>query len=402
MNSSLSPLDRVRKAHVAIMQHKEFCMFAGVLACGKTTINEDMNPPTARTNGWDKEYHPKFVDSLDDRELRFLVLHEAMHAAYKHMMVWRDLHEENFQLANVAADHFVNLSLADADPEGAFIRMPKVGVKPDAKYRGWSVKQIFDDLKGQRGEDDGNGKGKGSGGDVEGDGSGLDSHDWDEAGKPSEAEQAQRALEIDRALRQGVMTAKRRGAGNGSTDGLIGDLLKPKVDWREQLREFVQEFCQGRDESTWRKPNRRYIASDIYMPSSISERMDEVVVGIDTSGSCFESGTVTRFASELQAIFDSVKPDTVRVVCWDWGVQTDQSFPDGTFNIPSLKVRGGGGTDGGVLFQHLQEHKSSPQAIIQFTDGYVGDWGSSDVPTLWVITSPNITAPWGRTIHMDV
>lgn len=400
MSTFLTPLDRVKKAHVAIMNHREFCMFAGVLACGKTTINETMNPPTARTNGWDKEYHPDFVKKLDDRELRFLVLHEAMHAAYKHMMVWRPLYEENAQLTNVAADAFINLSLTDSDPDESFIKMPKCGVPPMPKYRGWSVKQIFDDLK-QQSQDQGQGQGQGQGDDGDGHG-GLDSHDWDEAGKPSEAEQAQRALEIDRALRQGVMTAKRRGAGNGSTDGLIGDLLKPKVDWREQLREFVQEFCQGRDESTWRKPNRRYIASGIYMPSSISERMDEVVVGIDTSGSCFESGTVTRFASELQAIFDSVKPDTVRVVCWDWGVQTDQSFPDGTFNIPSLKVRGGGGTDGGVLFQHLQEHKSSPQAIIQFTDGCVGDWGSSDVPTLWVITEPSIRAPWGRTIHMTV
>lgn len=389
MSKSMTPLDRVKKAHVAIMNHKEFCMFAGVLACGKTTINPDMQPPTARTNGWDKEYHPDFVAKLDDAELRFLVLHEAMHAAYKHLMVWRELHKENPMLANVAADYFVNTSLHDAAPDGAFIRFPRVGgIPPTPKYRGWSVKQIFDDLKQNGG---------GGGG-----GEGLDNHDWDAAQEPSDAEREMRATEIDRALRQGVMTAKRRGRGAGGLDGVVGDLLQPKVDWREQLREFVQEFCTGRDESTWRKPNRRYLADDVYMPSAISARMDEVVVGIDTSGSCFEGGTVTRFASELQAIFDSVKPDTVRVVCWDYGVQSDQSFPDGSFNIPDLKIRGGGGTDGSVLFKHLDKHKSSPQAIIQFTDGHVGEWGETSVPTLWVITEPGIRAPWGRTIHMTV
>ena len=30
----MEPIDRIRKAHIAIMQHKKACVYAGVLACG--------------------------------------------------------------------------------------------------------------------------------------------------------------------------------------------------------------------------------------------------------------------------------------------------------------------------------------------------------------------------------
>jgi len=174
------------------------------------------------------------------------------------------------------------------------------------------------------------------------------------------------------------------------------------VDWRQQLREFVQEQCQGRDESTWRKPNRRYIGDDVYMPSMISETMGELVVGMDTSGSCFDGTVISAFASEMKAIIESVRPDKTRAVYWDSDVNGEQVFEGDQFAVSNLRPKGGGGTDGSVLFDYLREKSIRPQAIVQFTDGYVGDWGRSDVPTLWVVISPNISAPWGRTIHMEV
>lgn len=53
------------------------------------------------------------------------------------------------------------------------------------------------------------------------------------------------------------------------------------------------------------------------------------------------------------------------------------------------------------MFDYLKEKNLSPQAIVQFTDGYVGDWGRTTIPTLWAVTS-NLTAPFGTTIHLDI
>ena len=68
--------ERVTAGHISIMRSKEFCMFSGVLSLGKITFTEDI--PTAQTNGRDVSYNPKFLDTLNQQELTFIILHEAI------------------------------------------------------------------------------------------------------------------------------------------------------------------------------------------------------------------------------------------------------------------------------------------------------------------------------------
>ena len=382
--------DRIKKAHIAIMQHKEFCAMSGILACGKVKVTTEV--PTACTNGWDVMYNPDFVteNMKDDAELRLLVLHEAMHKAYRHTTVWKYLADMNHQLTNIAMDHFVNLSLITTDAGAGFIKMPANGIQPNPKYKGWSVLQIYTDLEDE--DDDKRGKG------------GFDEHDFSGSGgegdgdMPSDQEIED---EIGRAIRQGEMIRKQRSKdGSGSEDGMFGDLLAPKVDWRKALRDFVTETCSGRDESSWARPNRRYLAEDVYMPTMMGVTLRELVIGFDTSGSIFGGAEMTRFVSEIATIIDNVKPSKVHVIYWDTGIAGHQEFEDGGFAVQNLKVKGGGGTNGSVLFDYLRKKNIKPNAIVQFTDGYVGDWGHTDVPTLWAV-STDLTAPFGTTIKLE-
>jgi predicted metal-dependent peptidase len=79
-------------------------------------------------------------------------------------------------------------------------------------------------------------------------------------------------------------------------------LTEAKVDWREALREFVTSFCMDKDESTWRRPSRRWIDQEVYMPSVVGESVGRIVLGIDMSGSIGAEeigqflGEVERFA----------------------------------------------------------------------------------------------------------
>ena len=386
----MNALDRIKRAHVSIMKDLKFCPFAGVLACGDIKITTDI--PTACTDGWNRMYNPDFVGTLNDAELNMLVLHEAVHVAYRHLHVWQSLFKEDARLANIAADHFVNLALLDTDAEVGFIKMPKVGIQPEDQYRGKSVRQIFDMLKqdpppegGQSGSD------------------GMDSHDWGSGEGKTPAQEQAMADEIQRALRQGESIRRKiAGAGSKGSDGLIGDLLAPTVDWRKMLRDFITETCAGRDESSWRRPNRRYLGEDIYMPTMIGTTMTELVIGMDTSGSCFGGSEMTRFVSELTTIIGDIKPTKCHVVYWDSEVVGMQTFEDGQFAVQALTPKGGGGTDGSVLFDYLRDKRIAPQAIVQFTDGYVGQWGRADCPTLWAISTASISAPFGTTIHITV
>ena len=67
----MNTLDRIRKAHVAIMSHKTWCAYSALLACGKVEVKDDCR--SAYTDGWNVVYGPAFVESLNDRQLRLLV-----------------------------------------------------------------------------------------------------------------------------------------------------------------------------------------------------------------------------------------------------------------------------------------------------------------------------------------
>jgi len=182
-----------------------------------------------------------------------------------------------------------------------------------------NAKQVFDILKQEK--KDGTGAfGPGQPGQQGGDGAGLDEHDWDGAKELSKEEQDKLGKEIDQAIRQGQIAAqKMHGKGGGNTMRELAELLEAKVDWRELLREFVSAICAGRDQSSWRRPNRRFLSTDTYMPSLVSERVGHLVIGVDTSGSIDDSD-LARFLSEVKEIAERVTPDKVDLLYWDGAV----------------------------------------------------------------------------------
>ena len=260
----LSAEKRIERTHVMLMRDKDFCLFSGVFMVGKVEVSDVI--PTACTNGKDVVYGRAFVDGLNDKELAFLVLHEAMHKAYRHLMVWQKIAKENPLLANLAMDYVINLQLVDYNKPDV-IQMPRdkdgnlMGAL-DEKYRGMDTKQVYDLLKQEMENQPESGDGDGQGQEGQGDGKSkcLDDHDWENAQEMSEEEKEKLAGEIDQALREGAMLA---GKMNGNLSKEMDELLHPKVDWKEALREFIKTAMMGNDRSTWRKPHKRYIGMNL-------------------------------------------------------------------------------------------------------------------------------------------
>ena len=279
MMGNLTPDQRVQKAVIDIMANLKYRALVGVLMIGARRVEHDAQRcPTAYTNGKDEVYGADFIADLNDRQLRFLVLHEVYHKLYRHLTTWQHLYKENAQLANMACDYVINCKLVD-DNADLFATMDgklSIGCYDD-KYRGWDSAQVFNDLK-KNPPPQGQGSGVSGGTNT---GNGFDEHGWDDASDMTAEEQRDLAREIDEAVRQGALAAGKLGSG---ADRDMVELLQPQVDWREVLRDFVQTTCQGNDYSTWRRPNRRYIGAGIYLPSGISESIGEIVVAIDTSG----------------------------------------------------------------------------------------------------------------------
>jgi predicted metal-dependent peptidase len=225
----------------------------------------------------------------------------------------------------------------------------------------------------------------------------MDEHDWDGAKEMTKEEKESLANEVDQALRQGAILA---GKLSGNVPREVADALTPKVDWREALREFVTSHCADRDESTWRRPARRWISEDVYMPSSISTAVGRIVVGIDMSGS-IDAAQVGQFLGELKAICETVKPDGIDLLYWDTDVCQHEIYDGVDIQniLQSTKPRGGGGTDPQCIPNYIKAKNLKPECAVVLTDGYVSRWGDGwSCPVLWGITTENITAQVGKSV----
>lgn len=386
---------RLSKVKISIMRNPKFALWSGLMTVGKTSVVEDI--PSACTNGRDEQYGREFIKKLDDKELAFVVLHETLHKAYRHMITWKKLHDEDHRLANLACDYVINLQLRDMDKDELLLAMPKTpDGKPlgaiDERFRGMNAKQVFDILKEE--QDEGGGGG----------GEGFDEHDWEGAKALSEEEKKQLEKEVDQAIRQGIIAEQKVvGKGGGRMGRDLADLVEPKVDWRDVLREFVKATCNAKDTSSWRRVNRRYLSGDVYMPSLIGERVGHLVIGIDTSGSVGNK-ELGEFLSEVQSIAKDVHPDKVDLIYWDGEVAGHEEYSSSQVDsiIDSTKPKGGGGTDPTCVMEYMKEKAIKPEAIIMLTDGYIGNWGDEwNAPILWTIVGNNRDyAPVGKTIHV--
>jgi len=411
VRSKLPAEKRIELVHVSLMREKTFAFFAGLFMVGSTTVTDQKI--TAGTNGRDAVYGREFVDSLTDKELAFLVMHENMHKCYRHLTIWKALDDIDRNITNAACDFVINIQLYDMDPEEKFIAFPRSKVTGDREglfdeqYRGMDTKQVFDILikkkkeGGQRGR-----KVKGDGtnrqpvdmfDDEDGD-VGFDNHDWDGAKQLSEEEKKQLDREVEQAIRQGGIYAGKFG---GKTPREIGELLNPKVDWREVLQRFARSNIKDRDSISWRKAHKNFLWQDIILPSILGKRVKSLLLAMDTSGSV-EGQLLTEFLSEMNGLVKSVGIDRLDIVYWDAEIQAHEIFTGGVKDIVHrTNPKGGGGTNPDVVVDLIVEKQLKPDAIIMLSDGYMHTnkekWAVITKPTLWcIIGNDNYEVPNGQ------
>lgn len=387
---------RIERTHVQLMKHRNFCLFSGLFMVGRVSVDDDLE--TACTNGVDVRYGRQFVDRLNDKQLAFLILHETMHKAYRHLVVWESLHRKDSMVANAACDYVINLQIQDYDPNHEMTEMPvdkngEVMGLIDEKYRGMDSAQVFKLIYEENG-------GGGSGG------KGFDDHDWDGAKEATAEEKEKVAKEIESALRQGSILAGKMG-GNVSRE--LQDLLTPKVDWKEALRDFVKTTTQGKDQTTWKRLHKRYIGMDIIMPSSYDEKVGSIVVGVDTSGS-IGGEELAQFLGEVKSICDEVSPEKIDLLYWDTEVAGHETYQGTELCnlVESTQAKGGGGTDPDCVPAYMKKEDLKPECVIMLTDGYLGSdkakWSEITMPTMWCIKGNsrfNSDTVVGKIVHVE-
>ena len=334
-------------------------------------------------------FDPEFVGRLDNRELKFLMLHEVMHCVLKHCTRGRG---KLRLLYNVACDIVVNSFVLSAMGFETFTLDGEavMHLAPDGREgRFYSAEEVYMQLLDET-EDrlqqfiDAT----------------PDTHDiWEKI----RGDQLLEEVWNGHILNEGKVA----GFGSGIPQGLsrvVEDVFKaPKIDWRQLLRDLLQNDSY---DYTFSPPDRRF-ANDMALPSfqenAESARVEHVWFLVDTSGSV-DVHALSVALAEIRDAIEQVGTLCGEVSFFDSEVTTPTPF-ESVEEFQKITPVGGGGTSFCEIFRYMKKHydEELPKAVIILTDGYADFPDESEgenTLVIWLIVNSPVNPPWGETIHI--
>lgn len=135
-----------------------------------------------------------------------------------------------------------------------------------------------------------------------------------------------------------------------------------KYDWRDELRDAIDKFA--RDDYTQMPPNKKFLSSGIYLPSSTSETFN-LVIAIDSSGS-IDDKALSEFLDEINSLMLSIAKYKIDVLVCDYKIRLHKVFYSGEFL--DIEVDGGGATDFRPVFEFIDKNLFNTKLLVYFSD----------------------------------
>ena len=166
-------------------------------------------------------------------------------------------------------------------------------------------------------------------------------------------------------------------------DSLVKEMLKPEINWKEALSQFVTKTLGG--EHSWSRCSRHALARGHYLPGKTDMKIKAALI-LDTSGSYF--GDLPKFLAEFKALVESFGKYEITLIQCDAEVQDVKEYDaDTPMEFDKFQAKGGGGSDFRPAFKKLRELGDDFNCCITFTDGYITmPTYPPPYPTLFVLT----------------
>lgn len=344
---------------------------------------------TVGTDGSTLWYDPDATAQWSDQELEGVVAHEIGHCAFGHM--WRRGSRDKDRW-NQAADHAVNhILLSDG-----FV-LPK-GHLAAPQFKNMSAEAVYAHMPQTRRSntlDDHN---------VWENNPESDGNDGNKSGESGNNESGAQTGDQDNSERgwkqrvaQAAQQARMQGKLPGWAEELVGELLRPQVDWTEILRDLIQSTVKNDYSLT--PFSKRYMWVPLYMPSVRGEEL-EIAVAVDTSASV-SSSLLKRFLSEVAAIAQQYTNYRVHFMEIDTRVAQYTCVSSDEGNDFPLQMHGRGGTEFTPAFEEVEKRELDISCLVYFTDGYgYAPDRQPPYPTIWIIPEDGHPQPWGQIIRV--
>jgi predicted metal-dependent peptidase len=399
---------------------------------------------TTVTDGKKLWYNPEYINKKEDEEVYTCHVHDDLHVVLGHCLASRIGHRD-LATWNEAADLATNGLLEDYGfklPRGAIV--PGKG-KHATFPKGESVEEYYElllkdkepqpggDMAGLEGAGEGQGEGQGQGeqpdGDQDGDGD-KDQDDGDKDGKddkqndgkgqqpknvpdpggmgavmpaggPNATKQEQDKAESEQKMMvaAAACVAKQKGTLPAGIDGLVDDLITPRPDPWEILREFID--TQAKNDYMLPPVDRRLLQQDTMLPDLLSDDLGNITVVWDCSGSLFSKDDIDYVAENMMGVLELYPEVEMTIIYHDAEVTNVQRWKRSEGVPLKFEPKGGGGTSHVPVFDYLEEHPAESQCVVCITDLYTSFPAKPPgYPVLWFCTSEITEAPFGRVVDL--
>ena len=367
--------------------------------------------PIAATDGVNLLLNPDTFFKYNLNERIFICAHEIMHCIWNHCGLMHQFQRRgkisypdgtslpyDQQTMNIAADFVINDCLIESKV-GAYnmdwLHDKSIAVFSDAVIDAY--RKVFKKYPPQGGGGSGNGP----------TGKGFDEHlaPGSSQGKdPQKAMSQRNEAEWQAQVAAAANTARAQGKLPSALERFLGELLEPKVDWRDKIAAlFARKVGSG--SYNWRRADRRLIVRDIYSPGRSGFGAGTVVVGVDTSGSIGDA-ELNMFFAEMAGILEDVRPQRLIVMWCDAKVHRVDEVSEAQ-DLIGLRAKGavggGGGTSFIPVFDEITKLGFEPDALVYLTDGY-GSFPKKPpaYSVIWGSISPpkSVAYPYGDVVDI--
>ena len=407
LDINLTAEQRLFREVTRVLDHERYMALAGLAQLGEIRIDE--NCPTAYTNFKDIVFGRKFIERITDAQLRFAIIHELYHMAYCHMAQFKWMWDKHPETANRTWDEGINGRIVKENKIDQFAQIHPDWLN-DPRFEGMHEVEIWKVLfKEQEEKEGGDGEGEdgeGEGEDGEGESNGsFDEHDVEAYDELSKEEQEEHQGEVEEALRQGLLAAKKSGHPSNLD---LEELIEITIPWEDIVQEWMTTTCSGGEDGTFRIPNRQYLPMDIIRPSRIQDKLNDLIIAIDMSGSVGKKER-TKFLSITRNVIETLSITKIHILYWDTEVRSHETYGETAIPLSELlnttKPKGGGGTDVTCVANYVKDKRIEAEGIIVLTDGYIwsNDWGTWDAPVLWAILNNKGAQPTvGKKVNVTI
>ena len=344
----------------------------------------------------------RFIESLSDYELEFVILHELLHAALKHPI---NAEGHDHIIYGLAADIMVNTIILDSMKT---YRMQLVGQTITKSIFGNEVykmgtEKIYQTLMNDRSSKYVK--------DMLGSKSTDNHRNWGAKVLTGNKEYINGLW--DEYIKGAIaFEGERKGSGVGGIGSLFSDFSSRRsrhisnTEWKELLRDFLTVSNEKYDYS-FAPPDRRYSFLDVFLPEYNlieDKKIGKLWFCVDTSMSMRRSDVEALFIEIEKCIKELGYLDGL-LSFFDESTTDPVSFH--TVNdICAIRPSGGRGTDFECIFDYMRENMMNqpPGVVIVMTDGYAPfpmEMMACGIPVLWAIIGDNpVVPPWGKAIYL--